>query len=72
MTSHTLKNLTSLIAKMMKPLERGREDLIIAGTALVLATLSAFQCNLLTVSEYSLREGLLLKAFAEQDSEAKE
>ncbi len=50
----------------LKPLERGREDLIIAGTALVLATLSAFQCNLLTVSEYSLREGLLLKAFADQ------
>lgn len=48
----------------LQPLERGREDLIIAGAALVLATLNAFQCDLLTVSEYSLREGLLLKAFA--------
>ena len=55
----------------LKPLERGREDLIIAGTALVLETLSAFQSDLLTVSEYSLREGLLLKAFTEQDSDPK-
>ena len=47
----------------LKPLEPGREDLIIAGTALVLATLNAFQSNLLTVCEYSLREGILLKAF---------
>lgn len=48
----------------LQPLERGREDLIIAGAALVLATLNAFQCDLLTVCEYSLREGILLKAFA--------
>ncbi len=45
-------------------LEKGREDLIIVGTAIVLATLRAFACPNLTVSEYSLREGLLLKAFA--------
>ncbi len=44
-------------------LERGREDLIIAGTAIVLATMQAFQCPLLTVSEYSLREGILLNAY---------
>ena len=46
-------------------LEKGREDLIIVGIAIVLATLKAFACSQLTVSEYSLREGLLLKAFAE-------
>ncbi len=44
-------------------LERGREDLIIAGTALVLATMKAFHCPFLTVSEYSLREGILLNAY---------
>jgi exopolyphosphatase/guanosine-5'-triphosphate,3'-diphosphate pyrophosphatase len=44
-------------------LERGREDLIIAGTALVLETMEVFQCSHLTVSEYSLREGILLQAF---------
>lgn len=45
-------------------LERGREDLIIAGTTLVLETMAAFDCSQLTVSEYSLREGILLQAFA--------
>jgi exopolyphosphatase / guanosine-5'-triphosphate,3'-diphosphate pyrophosphatase len=44
-------------------LEQGREDLIIAGTALVLETMEVFQCSHLTVSEYSLREGILLEAF---------
>jgi exopolyphosphatase/guanosine-5'-triphosphate,3'-diphosphate pyrophosphatase len=44
-------------------LERGREDLIIAGTTLVLETMNAFNCRHLTVSEYSLREGIVLQAF---------
>jgi exopolyphosphatase/guanosine-5'-triphosphate,3'-diphosphate pyrophosphatase len=44
-------------------LERGREDLIIAGTALVLETMEVFHCSHLTVSEYSLREGILLQGF---------
>ena len=44
-------------------LEKGREDLIIAGTALVLETMETFGCSHLTVSEYSLREGILLQAF---------
>jgi exopolyphosphatase/guanosine-5'-triphosphate,3'-diphosphate pyrophosphatase len=46
----------------LKPLEPGREDLIIAGTAIVLETLAAFGCPALLVSEYSLREGIILKA----------
>jgi len=46
----------------LKPLERGREDLIIAGTAIVLETLRAFGCSSLLVSETSLREGIILKA----------
>ena len=44
-------------------LERGREDLIIAGTALILETMRTFNMSQLTVSEYSLREGVLLQAF---------
>ena len=44
-------------------LERGREDLIIAGTALILETMETFNCSQLTVSEYSLREGVLFQAF---------
>ena len=46
----------------LKPLEPGREDLIIAGTVIVLETMRAFQCDPLLVSEYSLREGIILKA----------
>jgi len=45
-------------------LERGREDLIIAGTTLVLETMETFGCSQLTVSEYSLREGILLQSFS--------
>ena len=47
---------------LLKPMEPGREDLIIAGTAIVLETMRAFGCEILTVSEYSLREGLILRA----------
>ncbi len=47
-------------------LERGREDLIIAGTTLVLETMKAFHCSHLTVSEYSLREGIVLQAARDQ------
>lgn len=54
------KSLNERLA--LKPLERGREDLIIAGTALVLETMQTFQCDPLLVSEYSLREGIILKA----------
>jgi exopolyphosphatase / guanosine-5'-triphosphate,3'-diphosphate pyrophosphatase len=54
------KSLSERLA--MKPLEPGREDLIIAGTAIVLETMRAFDCETLTVSEYSLREGIILQA----------
>lgn len=54
------KSLNERLA--LKPLERGREDLIIAGTAIVLETMRMFQCDPLIVSEYSLREGIILKA----------
>jgi exopolyphosphatase / guanosine-5'-triphosphate,3'-diphosphate pyrophosphatase len=54
------KSLSERLA--MKPLEPGREDLIIAGTTIVLETMRLFDCETLTVSEYSLREGIILKA----------
>ena len=47
---------------LLKPIEPGREDLIIAGSAIVLETMRAFGCEILTVSEYGLREGLILRA----------
>ena len=52
----------------LKPLEPGREDLIIAGIVIVLETMRAFQCDPLLVSEYSLREGIILKALKTLES----
>ena len=55
-----LKN-KSLVERMaMKAMEKGREDLIIVGGALVLESMRVFECNLLIVSEHGLREGLVL------------
>ena len=55
-----LKSLDERLA--MKAMEKGREDLIIAGGALTLETMRAFDCDLLTISEYGLREGIILDA----------
>ncbi len=52
----------------LKPLESGREDLIIAGTSIVLETMRTFACDHLTVSEYALREGILLEIFEQLPS----
>ena len=46
----------------LEALEPGREDLIIAGAALVLETMKSFGCRTLTVSEYGIREGIVLRA----------
>ena len=46
----------------LKPMEPGREDLIIAGTAIALETMKAFGCQTLRVCEYGLREGILLNS----------
>jgi exopolyphosphatase / guanosine-5'-triphosphate,3'-diphosphate pyrophosphatase len=43
-------------------LEPGRADLIIPGTAIVLETMTALHADVLTVSEYGLREGILVDA----------
>jgi exopolyphosphatase/guanosine-5'-triphosphate,3'-diphosphate pyrophosphatase len=53
-----VKSLEERVA--MKTVERGREDLIITGSALVLEIMRVFECDLLTVSEYGLREGVVL------------
>ena len=52
----------------LNPLEPGREDLIIAGTVIDLETMREFQCDPLLVSEYSLREGIILKALKTLES----
>jgi len=55
-----LKNKSLAERSAMRVIEKGREDLIVAGGALVLEIMRAFECSLLTVSEHGLREGLVL------------
>jgi len=51
----------SLAERMtMNTIEKGREDLIIVGGALVLEAMRIFECDLLIVSEHGLREGVVL------------
>lgn len=45
-------------------MEKGREDLIIAGTLLTLKTLSCFNSRMLKVSDFGLLEGVLLSLVA--------
>ena len=71
-TTLTLKRVEELLEDLkrkslderlaMKTIEKGREDLIIAGCALTLEIMRTFGCDLLTISEYGLREGIILDA----------
>ena len=55
----------SLAERMtMNTIEKGREDLIIVGGALVLEAMRIFECDLLIVSEHGLREGVVLKTLS--------
>ena len=56
-----LKNKSLSERMAIKAMEKGREDLIIVGGALVLETMRIFECDLLMVSEYGLREGVALE-----------
>ncbi len=57
-----LKSQTLEQRIQLPALEKGREDLIIAGVAITLNVLKTFSVPLLTVSENGLREGILLEA----------
>ncbi len=50
----------------MESLQEGREDLIIAGIGLTLATMDAFGVDRLTVSDAGIREGLMLAAMQDE------
>jgi exopolyphosphatase/pppGpp-phosphohydrolase len=41
-------------------LEKGREDIIVAGTAVLMITMDRLGCSEILVSDYGLREGILL------------
>jgi exopolyphosphatase/guanosine-5'-triphosphate,3'-diphosphate pyrophosphatase len=47
--------------KKMKGLEPGREDIIVAGALILLETMAFFNFDRMLVSDYGLREGLILE-----------
>lgn len=46
--------------KRILGLERGREDLIIPGSAIVIKIMECFHCKEVIISDYGLREGILI------------
>ena len=62
-----LCGLTVAERAMLPCLEPGRADLIVPGTAIVMATLDQIGIDRLRVSEYGLREGVLVDAIEEHD-----
>jgi exopolyphosphatase/guanosine-5'-triphosphate,3'-diphosphate pyrophosphatase len=57
--------LTSEQRLLVPGIEKGREDLILAGTLLTIRTMEQFGFEFLTVSETGLLEGLLLSLHAD-------
>jgi exopolyphosphatase/guanosine-5'-triphosphate,3'-diphosphate pyrophosphatase len=58
-----LKKMTLEERLQLPALERGREDLIVSGTAIVIQVMEIFEIEELTVCEYGLREGIILDSF---------
>ena len=63
-----LKAMTLEERLKLPALERGREDLIISGTAIVIEVMAVFGIEDLTVCEYGLREGTILDSFLQLES----
>lgn len=58
-----LSSMTLAQRRRIKVMERGREDLIVAGTAVVMALLEVAGKDRFRVSEFGLREGILYDLF---------
>jgi exopolyphosphatase/guanosine-5'-triphosphate,3'-diphosphate pyrophosphatase len=55
-----LARMTGAERRRLPSLERGREDVILAGLAILAGVLDLFQAHEVRVSEYGLREGLVV------------
>ncbi len=55
-----LAGMTGAERRRLPSLERGREDLVLAGFAILSGVLDLFQAEAVRVSEYGLREGVLV------------
>ncbi len=60
----TLKKMNLEERLKLPALERGREDLIVSGTAIAIQVMEVFEIEDLTVCEYGLREGTILDSFS--------
>lgn len=60
-----LKNMTLEERRNIPALESGREDLIIPGAVIVIKTMEIFGFNEMIVSDYGLREGIILAKMSE-------
>lgn len=67
LTQKTVSGLNKTLLTMkkgeregIKGLERGREDIILAGTAIVLEAMILFNFKQMVVSDYGLREGIII------------
>jgi exopolyphosphatase/guanosine-5'-triphosphate,3'-diphosphate pyrophosphatase len=58
-----LKSMTIEERLNIPALEKGREDLIIAGTAIVLSVMEEFGFREMTVCDYGLREGIVIDLY---------
>ena len=61
-----LGGMTLAERKAIPAIDRGREDLIIPGSVILLQTMQLFDINQVTVSEWGLREGLILSLMSNQ------
>lgn len=57
---------------LLPSLEKGREDIIVAGTAILITTMDRLECDQLLVSDYGLREGILLDRYLKKNEAKKE
>jgi exopolyphosphatase/guanosine-5'-triphosphate,3'-diphosphate pyrophosphatase len=55
-----LARMTGEARRQLPSLERGREDVVLAGLAILIGVLDLFEAQAVRVSEYGLREGLLV------------
>jgi len=62
---------TSQERSRMPSLEKGRENIIVAGTAILMMTMDRLECNELLVSDYGLREGILLDRYLKKNEAKK-
>ncbi len=56
-----LKSKTTAERKKIRAMEHGREDLIIAGGVILLEVMELFNAKELTISDFGLREGIIIK-----------